>query len=92
MSNSAQRPNEPSPKFLQTLQKMSGERGVTFEAPTTTAQARRQFELLKKIPRLDRGQRHREDAAVREAVAAGTCAARVREEELAGYGSSARWA
>lgn len=91
MNNSAQHPNKPSAKFLRTLREMAEERGVTFEPPATTAEARRQFEILKAIPREDRGERRRELAAIRRELASGTCGARVRPEELGGFGSDARW-
>jgi hypothetical protein len=91
MNNSTQDLNKPSSKFIRTLCQMADERGVTIAYPTTIAEAKAQYRRLKKLPRQDRRVRRREDRAVREAMARRGGASRVRDHELGGYGSTARW-
>jgi hypothetical protein len=89
MTTPQQHPKKPSAKLLATLKKMANERGVTFAYPATMQEGRERFEDLKRIPRLGRGDRRREDVAVRRAMAKRGGATRVTDDELAGYGSTA---
>ena len=89
MTTPQQHPKKPSAKLLATLKKMADERGVTFAYPATMREGREQFEQLKKIPRQARGDRRRDDVAVRCAMSRRGGATRVTDDELAGYGSTA---
>ncbi|MGD9735149.1 MAG: hypothetical protein AB7V58_06000 [Solirubrobacterales bacterium] len=82
--------NKPSARQLEVLREMAAERGVTYAVPVTAAEARAEFRRLRAIPRSPRAEGRRELAAIRAAMAAGGASA-VREDEIAGYGSTARW-
>ena len=84
-------PKKPSVKLIDTLKKMADERGVTFAYPATMQEGREQYDGLMKIRRVRRGDRRREDVAVRRAMANRGGATRVTDDELAGYGSTARY-
>ena len=83
----------PTPPQLAHLRRLAGRCGCSFAWPQTVGQASREIERLEALERMLRSDRRREDKAVRDAVASGPRdAAAVREDETAGYGSSARWA
>lgn len=92
MTNPQQHSQKPSQKLLASLRQMSDERGVTFVYPATMAEGRVQFQELKKIPRIGRRDRRREDRAVRDAMSKRGGGAAIRDSELGGYGSTASWA
>ena len=93
MTDSSQHHSQPkpSPRQLAVLREMAAERGVTYSVPATAAEARAEFKRLRAIPRSPRAEARRELAAIREAMANGGGASAVREEEIGGYGSTARW-
>jgi hypothetical protein len=77
---------------LDLIPKLCKERGVSFDGPPTSFQgADEQIKALLAIPRLS-GDRIEDREAVDEGFAerGGACA--VRDDEIEGYGSSARWA
>ena len=73
------------------LAEMAAERGVTFTPPATTAEGRREFDRLKKIPRLSGAERRDEARAIKRAVDSLGDSASVQRREIAGYGSTATW-
>lgn len=83
----------PTPSQMAHLRRLAGRCGCSFAWPQTKGQASREIDRLEGLERMLRSDRRREDKAVRDAVASGPRdAAAVREDETAGYGSSARWA
>jgi len=70
---------------------MAEERGVSFVPPANQAQARSEYRRLKAIPRESRAQRSADHVAVVDAIRRSGGSSRVRPEEIAGFGSSARW-
>ena len=74
------------------IRRLAIERGVSFTPPKTVAEASALINRLKRRRREDAGTRRRELKAARGDVASGRGdATRVREHEVAGYGSSATW-
>ena len=73
------------------LRSLAQKTGTSFAPPTTKAEASREIERLKKLAESPRHEREHERRAVSEGLATGTSAARVREDEVEGYGSTARW-
>jgi hypothetical protein len=91
MTNPAHHNKPASQKQLAFLRRLAAERGQSFAYPRTSAEASEEIRRLKGGPKLSSADRRREDRVVREAMAGRGDAARVREEELAGYGSTAGW-
>jgi hypothetical protein len=82
----------PTSKQQRYLRQLAYERGVSFVPPRTRAEASRAIAELKvqrPDARVDQG---RDRRAVQDQLAAGGDAARIRDDELDGYGSSANWA
>jgi hypothetical protein len=82
---------KPTSKQLRYLRSLAESRGESFAYPATRAQASAEIERLKARRRSPRGDRRREVAEVRRAMATRGDAAAVRSSELGGYGSSATW-
>lgn len=82
----------PSQKQLRYLGVLASETGETFTPPRTKAQASREIKRLKSRKQLSSIDRRREnlELAAGAEVPRGD-AARVRDEELVGYGSTAAW-
>ena len=84
-------PTRPTPRQLRYLRNLAMQRGESFAVPQTFAEARAQIDRLKGRRRLSRVERQIErDQLSREMAARGDAAA-VRDSEIVGYGSSARW-
>jgi len=84
--------NPPTPKQLAYLRDLALGRGETFAYPATSVEASREIERLLGVKRMSPADRRREARAVRDDIARFRGdAAKVREEELSGYGSSASW-
>src|SRR4051794_20186475 len=80
----------PTQRQLRYVRHLAFERGVTFTPPRTRAQASRLIDELKRRPVEPRSDRRREIRAVQDAMATGRGdAARVRPDEVTGYGSTA---
>jgi hypothetical protein len=93
MTNSQPHLNGPTRPQLKLLRELAAETGGTFVWPASAAAARKQIEDLKGRKKTSRVDRRLETRQVRRDMATGRGdAARVRDEELAGYGSTARWA
>ena len=82
----------PTPRQQRYLRQLALERGVSFVPPTTRFEASRLIDQLKRRPPEPRSDRRREIRGVQDDLARGRGdAARVRESEISGYGSSATW-
>jgi hypothetical protein len=81
----------PSPKQLRYLRNLAEQRGESFSYPHTAAEASAEIERLKGRRRGSYVERRIEREQVSNDMAARGGAAAVREEEIVGYGSSARW-
>jgi hypothetical protein len=84
-----QRP--PSDRQMRYLRSLAGTRGETFGYPRSSAEASAEIERLLGRKRQHVAVRHDEVKRVRSDVAELGDAASVREHEVTGYGSSARW-
>jgi hypothetical protein len=93
MTNNKKRSDEPSPKQLGYLQRLSRERGnYPYRTPTTKWEASAEIKAMLARPKVSRADRRRENESLRQAVAASGDAASVRiEEETYGWGSAAAW-
>ena len=82
----------PTPRQQRYLRQLALERGVSFVPPRTCFEASRLIDQLKRRPPEPRSDRRREVRAVQDDLARDRGdAARVREFEISGYGSSATW-
>ena len=85
--------DKPTVKQLGYLRRLASSRGQTFRYPQTRAEASAEIQRLKANrpdSRLNRAVELAE--ARRDPAAAHRDAAAVRDDEIEGYGSSARWA
>lgn len=83
-------PRPATPKQLRLLRQLAASRGTTFVVPESSAEASRQIErLLARRPQ-SRTERSWDERVAGPAPERGD-AARVRAEEITGWGSSARW-
>jgi hypothetical protein len=87
-------PDSPKPtaKQLRELRRLAEATGTSFTPPRTRRQASRQISEMRRRRSSARIDRHLERRDVSEALAAGSLASAPREDEIDGYGSSARWA
>jgi hypothetical protein len=88
------RPVGPAPTARQQryLRRLAIQRGVTFTIPRTRAEASRLIDELKSRAPEPAADRRREVRAVQADMATDRGdAARVREDEITGYGSHATW-
>jgi hypothetical protein len=75
------------------LKNLADRTGQTFTYPHTAAEATRAINRLKLSKAWSRTERHVERKQIADQIAAGPLdAARVREDEISGHGSSATWA
>jgi hypothetical protein len=83
---------KPTSKQLRLLRQLAVERGETFATPVTRSQASAEIARLKTRPRSARSERAIERKEVARDLASTGNAAIVRDREVTGYGSTARWA
>ncbi len=84
--------NKPSPGQLRLLRILAEETGSSFSYPATFDAADREIKRMKKLKKTSRSDRRREMRELRTEMAERRGdSARVRSDELAGYGSSASW-
>jgi hypothetical protein len=82
----------PTARQQRYLRQLALERGVSFVPPRTSLEASRAIEQLLGRSPDPRADRRRETRGVQDDLAHGTGdAARVREDEVSGYGSTATW-
>jgi hypothetical protein len=92
MTNPQSHPsNPPTQRQISYLRDLALGRGQTFAYPETFEEADREIKRLRKVRRTSRADRRREVQAVSADMAARGDAARIRDHELGGYGSSAHW-
>ena len=82
---------KPSPKQLAYLRTLAERCGESFTLPTTSQEASKEIERLKGRRPTSRSDRRRERREVERAMSDRGPASAVREDEITGYGSSARW-
>ena len=87
----SQSENRPTAKQLRYLRNLAMQRGESFAYPQSAAEASAEIERLKGRRRGSYVERRIEREQVSNDMAAPGDAAAVREEEIVGYGSSARW-
>ena len=84
---------KPTPKQLAYLRSLAEQTATTFAYPATKAQASVEIQRLKAIPRSRCGDAQRERRAVQRDIAnRPDDATAIRDRDVRGYGSSARWA
>ena len=89
-SNGGARP--PTPRQQRYLRQLALARGVSFVPPRTCFEASRLIDQLKRREPEPSADRRRELRAVQDDLAGDRGdAARIRADEISGYGSSARW-
>ncbi len=81
----------PSDKQMRFLKNLAAQRGESFTYPETAAQASAEIERLKGRRRGSYVERQIEREQVSRDMAERGGAAAVRDSEIVGYGSSARW-
>lgn len=81
----------PTSKQLRTLRHLAGERGQSFAYPKTAGEASREIRRLLNAARSHPSELAADRAAVGRAASVALDAARVRDDEVEGYGSSATW-
>lgn len=88
-----QEDGKPTPKQQAYVRQLALQRGVSFTPPRTKAEASRLIDELKRRQPDSTTDRNRELRAVQAAMSTDRGgAARVRDHELEGHGSSATWA
>ena len=83
--------DRPTAKQQRYLRSLAQQTGTSFTPPTTKAEASREIERLKKLSASPRHEREHDRRAVSAGLATGSSEARVREDEVEGYGSNCRW-
>ncbi len=84
---------KPTRKQLNYLRSLAQRTGQTFKQPVTRDDASNEIDRLKRVKATPRADRRRELREVQDDLATGRGdAARVRDDELSGYGSTATWA
>jgi hypothetical protein len=83
--------NPPTAKQLRYLRNLAETRGESFAYPQSAAQASAEIERLKSRRRDTTVERRLERLAVSREIAEIGDAAKVRDSEIGGYGSSAHW-
>lgn len=82
---------KPSPKQLAYLRTLAERCGESFAIPTTRHAASTEIQRLKGRKATTHSDRRRERRDISSDMSARGDAAAVREDEVTGYGSSARW-
>jgi hypothetical protein len=85
--------NKPTSRQLSYLKSLADRSGQTFTYPHTAAEASNEINRLKGATATSRTERYVERKAIADQIATGPVhdATRVREDEIAGRGSSATW-
>jgi hypothetical protein len=83
--------NPPSARQMRYLRSLASQRGESFAYPRTASEASAEIERLKGRRRSSAAERQIERLDLSRDMAARGDAASVRDTEIVGYGSSARW-
>jgi Protein of unknown function (DUF3072) len=82
----------PTPRQLSYLKSLAERAGQTFTYPATSGDASREIARLKNTRPSTRTERRIERKLIADQIAAAPDdAARVRDDEISGYGSNCRW-
>jgi hypothetical protein len=93
MTNSQPHRNQPSQKQLAYLRDLAESRGQTFVVPRSSAEASAEIDRLRSCRPQARVERWLEATGRgRKAADRGAYAPAFRDDEIEGYGSTARWA
>jgi hypothetical protein len=84
--------DKPTTRQLRYLCRLAELTGTTFTPPATRRQASREIERLERRPRSARLERREDSRSVSRGLAREQPASSVRDDEIAGFGSQARWA
>jgi hypothetical protein len=84
--------SKPTSKQLRELRRLADASGTTFTPPRTRHEASVAISSMRRLSRTGRAERNREREEVVREVRSGTLASAPRQDEIRGYGSSARWA
>ena len=83
---------KPTAKQLSYLRALAMRAGQTFARPASRSEASREIQRLRAVTPSDRGEQRREQREIRDALTRGAgTSARVRDDEISGYGSSCQW-
>ena len=81
--------DKPTTRQLRRLAELTG---TTFTPPATRRQASQEIEQLKERPGSSRLERREDSRSVSQGLAREQPASSVRDDEVSGFGSQARWA
>jgi hypothetical protein len=84
--------DKPTTRQLRYLRGLAELTGTTFTPPATRRQASREIERLKQRPRSTRLERREDSSSVSQGLAREQPTSSVRDDEISGFGSQARWA
>ena len=84
--------DKPTTRPLRYLRRLAELTGTTFTAPATRRQASQEIERLKLRHRSSRLERREDNRSVSQGLAREQPASSVRDDEISGFGSQARWA
>jgi hypothetical protein len=83
---------KPTTRQLRYLRRLAELTGTTFAPPATRRQASQEIERLTQRPRSARPERREDSRSVSQGLAREQPASSVRDDEISGFGSQARWA
>jgi hypothetical protein len=84
--------DKPTTRQLLYLRGLAELTGTTFTPPATRRQASQEIQRLKRRPRSARLERRGDRRSVSQGLAREQHASSVRDDEISGFGSRARWA
>ena len=84
--------DKPTTRQLRYLRRLAELTGTTFTPPATRRQASLEIERLKLRPSSSRLERREDSRWVSQGLAHEQSASSVRDDEISGFGSQARWA
>jgi hypothetical protein len=82
---------KPTIKQLHELRRLAQATGTSFTPPRTRRQATQQITAMRRRPNSSRIDRQLEHRDISDALATTTLASAPHDDEITGYGSSARW-
>jgi hypothetical protein len=84
--------DKPTTRQLRYLRRLAELTGTTFTPPATRRQASQEIERLEQRSRSSRLERREDSRSVSQGLAREQPASSVRDDEISGFGSQARWA